>query len=131
MHQYVWGLDLSGQNGNPTVAGLHAAGGIGGLLAMRDTRGNANPQDDRSYLYLYEAHGNAGQLVSWDEIADWQSLSLTSANDWHASRLAAHYEYDPYGGTALATGNVQPGGALAARLSRPTFAAGCVAGRPF
>ena len=31
LRQYTWGLDLSGQNGNPSVGGLHGAGGIGGL----------------------------------------------------------------------------------------------------
>src|SRR5262249_18393422 len=37
LRRFTWGLDLSGQNGNPSVAGIHGAGGIGGLVAIEDT----------------------------------------------------------------------------------------------
>ena len=33
LRQYAWGLDLSGQNGNPSVGDIHGAGGIGRLYA--------------------------------------------------------------------------------------------------
>ncbi len=68
---YVWGLDLSGS--------LQGAGGIGGLL-LRNT-------DSGSFLYVYDANGNAGQLV---DAAD--------------GALAAHYEYDPFGNLLTASG---------------------------
>ncbi len=61
---FVWGLDLS--------QSLQGAGGIGGLLCMADATA--------SYYYLYDANGNAGQLVN----------SATG-------ETAAHYEYDPFG----------------------------------
>jgi hypothetical protein len=40
LRKYTWGLDLSGQNGTSTVAGLHGAGGIGVLLAVVETGGS-------------------------------------------------------------------------------------------
>ena len=66
--QYTWGLDLSGT--------VHAAGGIGGLLAVEETAAQGSP----AYWYFYDANGNVGQLVN-------------AGNQ----TLAAHYEYDPYG----------------------------------
>jgi hypothetical protein len=32
---FTWGLDLSGLSGSPSAAGIHGAGGIGGLLAWQ------------------------------------------------------------------------------------------------
>ena len=69
---YVWGLDLSGS--------LQGAGGIGGLL-LRNT-------DASSFLYLYDANGNVGQLV-----------------DASIGSLAAYYEYAPFGNTLAASGS--------------------------
>ena len=69
---YVWGLDLSGS--------LQGAGGIGGLLLRK--------ADTGSFLYLYDANGNVGQLVNAADGA-----------------LAAHYEYDPFGNTIVANGS--------------------------
>jgi len=37
VRRYTWGLDLAGQNADLGVSGLHAAGGIGGLLALDTT----------------------------------------------------------------------------------------------
>ncbi|MCP4396038.1 MAG: RHS repeat-associated core domain-containing protein [bacterium] len=68
---YVWGLDLAGS--------LQGAGGIGGLL-LRNT-------ESGSYLYVYDANGNVGQLV---DAAD--------------GAIAAHYEYDPFGKLLAASG---------------------------
>jgi RHS repeat-associated protein len=70
---YVWGLDLSGT--------LHGAGGIGGLLSK------TNDLTGTTFLSMYDANGNAGQLV---DAAD-------------GSR-AATYEYDPFGHLWNATG---------------------------
>ncbi|MBK8915068.1 MAG: hypothetical protein IPM64_10800 [Phycisphaerales bacterium] len=99
LRQYTWGLDLSGQSGNATagsgdssVSGLHGAGGIGGLLAVLDTNNTTTTSDDRSFTYLYDANGNVGQLVEWASGA-----GGASDDEWHAGRLAARYEYDPYG----------------------------------
>lgn len=77
--KYTWGLDLSG-----TPQG---AGGIGGLLAMQDTKGTASTADDASYLYFYDANGNVGQLLDG------------------SGAIAAKYEYDPYGNLTLAGGD--------------------------
>jgi len=90
---------LAGQNGQ--LNSLESAGGIGGLLAVYDTNGTTSGQnpteDDKTYVYLYDANGNVGQLVDWIDIPDWESKQLTSAQAWHADRLVARYEYDPYG----------------------------------
>ena len=99
LRKYTWGLDVAGQNGQ--FNSLESAGGIGGLLAVYDTNGTTtgqNPtEDDKTYVYLYDANGNVGQLVDWSDIPDWEIKQLTSAQDWHADRLVARYEYDPYG----------------------------------
>ncbi|MBK8915066.1 MAG: hypothetical protein IPM64_10790 [Phycisphaerales bacterium] len=96
LRQYTWGLDLSGQNGSSTVGGLHGAGGIGGLLSVYDTNGTTTGEnatsDDHSYAYLYDANGNVGQLAEWASAA-----GGASGMAWSAGRLAAKYEYDPYG----------------------------------
>ncbi|MBK8915058.1 MAG: RHS repeat-associated core domain-containing protein [Phycisphaerales bacterium] len=96
LRQYSWGLDLSGQNGDSTVGGLHGAGGIGGLLSVYDTNGTTTGEnatsDDKSYVFLYDANGNVGQLVEWASAA-----GGSSGMAWSAGRLAAKYEYDPYG----------------------------------
>jgi len=63
---------------------LQGAGGVGGLLTMFDGVG--------SYAYLYDGNGNVGQMVN----------NVGGA-------IAAHYEYDPYGNTILATGSQTSG----------------------
>jgi len=99
LRKTTWGLDVAGQNGQ--LNSLEEAGGIGGLLTVYDTNGTTtgqNPtEDDKTYVYLYDANGNVGQLVDWSDIPDWEIKQLTSAQDWHADRLVARYEYDPYG----------------------------------
>ncbi len=81
LRRYAWGLDLSGT--------LDGAGGIGGLLAMEDTKGTVTSSDDEHYLYLYDGNGNVAQLV------DWAGTPAT---------IAAHYEYDPYGNALVSAG---------------------------
>ncbi|QOJ13658.1 MAG: hypothetical protein HRU75_02950 [Planctomycetia bacterium] len=76
LRQYTWGLDLSGQNGDASVSGLHGAGGIGGLLAVLDTNNTTTTSDDRSYAYLYDANGNVGQLVEWSSAREAQAVWL-------------------------------------------------------
>lgn len=85
---YTWGLDLSGQNGNTRVTGMHGAGGIGGLLAAEEpqTSGSA-----KRYWFLYDANGNVGQVLD--------------ATDAGAITTAAAYEYDTYGNTLVAAGS--------------------------
>ncbi|MEW6197831.1 MAG: hypothetical protein AB1601_04090 [Planctomycetota bacterium] len=43
-------------------------------------------------LYMHDAGGNVGQLVAWTT-----NFDQASGNAWHACRLVARYEYDPYG----------------------------------
>ncbi|QOJ13655.1 MAG: hypothetical protein HRU75_02930 [Planctomycetia bacterium] len=103
---YTWGLDISGQSGNATagsgdssVSGLHGAGGIGGLLAVLDTNNTTTTSDDRNFTYCYDANGNVGQLVEWASGA-----GGASGMAWAAGRMAATYEYDPYGNTVSKSG---------------------------
>jgi RHS repeat-associated protein len=67
---YTWGLDLSGT--------LQGAGGVGGLLAVKDSTG--------TYYPTYDGNGNVSEYLA--------------AN----GTIAAHYEYDPFGNTTVATG---------------------------
>ncbi len=83
IRKYTWGLDLAGQNGNASESGLHAAGGIGGLLGCYDTNGTTTATDDKALAYFYDANGNVGQLI--------ESVSSSSPTP------AATYEYDAYG----------------------------------
>jgi RHS repeat-associated protein len=92
--KFTWGLDLSGQNGNSVapppsavVPGLHGAGGIGGLLAMTDTKGTQTESDDVHLVYFYDANGNIGQLVNADS---------------PTATIRARYEYYPFGGILTA-----------------------------
>ena len=97
VRKYTWGLDLAGQNGS--LNSLAGAGGIGGLLAVHDADG------DEDYVYTYDANGNVGQLVVYaaDVLDDGQPPQALGT-DWHANRLVARYEYDPYGGAANQNG---------------------------
>ena len=73
-YAYTWGLDLSG-----TAQG---AGGIGGLLAASYGHTSAVA----SVFYTFDGNGNVSDLIA--------------AN----GTLAAHYEFDPFGNTLVATG---------------------------
>jgi len=83
--EYTWGLDLSGQSGNPSVGGIHGAGGIGGLLATHWTSNTTSTSDDKAYIYFYDANGNVGQMID-----------VVSGTNYGA--IAAKYEYYPFGG---------------------------------
>jgi len=72
--KYTWGLDLGGSGENPRI---DSAGGIGGLLAVRDVL--ATPSA-KSYYYFYDGNGNVGQLI-----------------DRADGSVDAKYEYDAYG----------------------------------
>ena len=58
---------------------LQGAGGVGGLLAV--------VKDTSTYIPAYDANGNIAEYVSTD------------------GSIAAHREYDPFGGTVVATGD--------------------------
>ncbi|QOJ14025.1 MAG: RHS repeat-associated core domain-containing protein [Planctomycetia bacterium] len=75
------------------------AGGIGGLLAVLDTNNTTTTSDDCSFAYCYDANGNVGQLVEWATDA-----GGASGMAWAAGRMAATYEYDPYGNTVSKSG---------------------------
>jgi len=83
VRKQVWGLDLRGLGGNATAAGIHGAGGIGGLLACAQPQG----EQEISFWYLYDGHGNVAQVLSASSYS-----------------VVAHYEYDPYGNAIVATG---------------------------
>lgn len=70
--RFTWGLDFSNL--------LQGAGGVGGLLACKDTKATAATGDDESYLYQYDANGND-----------------TSRIDSASGAILARYDYDPYG----------------------------------
>jgi RHS repeat-associated protein len=83
VRKYTWGLDLAGQSGQ--VNSLDDAGGIGGLLAVWDSKDTpGDPGDDLKYAYTYDGNGNVVQVLKWD------ATSATAA-------MKARYQYDPYG----------------------------------
>ncbi|MFO7607499.1 MAG: DUF2235 domain-containing protein [Desulfurivibrionaceae bacterium] len=59
---------------------MQGAGGIGGLLAR--------VKDGSAHTYIYDANGNVGQLLD------------------NGGTIIAHYEYDPYGNTINAAGEL-------------------------
>jgi RHS repeat-associated protein len=67
----TWGLDLSGS--------LQGAGGVGGLLVVKD--------GSSIYHYTYDANGNVSEVL--DSIG----------------AVVAHYEYKPFGDTHVASGS--------------------------
>ncbi|OGV77727.1 MAG: hypothetical protein A3K18_11815 [Lentisphaerae bacterium RIFOXYA12_64_32] len=82
-------LELDALNANATLKtftwgldlsqSLQGAGGVGGLLAVTDSSG--------TYFPTFDANGNVSEY-----------LDSTGA-------AAAHYEYDPFGGTTVASGD--------------------------
>ncbi len=100
LKKYTWGLDLASLGGagpggvGILPASLESAGGIGGLLAMEDVQDPNDPNDSLSYVYLYDANGNVGQLIDWNH----------DPND-PAGAIVAAYEYDPYGNVTAASGS--------------------------
>jgi RHS repeat-associated protein len=83
---YTWGLDLSGNS-------IESAGGVGGLLAIRDF--TETPADN--YLVCYDGNGNVGQLLR---------RSSGSIEAW--------YEYDAYGNPLLDLNDPNQSGPYAA-----------------
>jgi RHS repeat-associated protein len=108
VRKYTRGLDLAGQMGGTGVSpvSLESAGGIGGLLAVWDADASTGPAGgDGNYIVLYDANGNVGQLVAWGEgVLDSDTPPAPLGTAWHANRLAARYEYDPYGGVVFQDG---------------------------
>jgi RHS repeat-associated protein len=70
LRTYTWGKDLSGS--------IQGAGGVGGLLAVKD--GAA------VYHYTYDANGNVSEVLS------------------NSGSIVAHYEYTAFGGTFVISG---------------------------
>jgi RHS repeat-associated protein len=58
----------------------------------------------KEYIYLYNGLGHVGQLLDWTPLENWQQLGLSSAADWHASRIVAAYDYDAFGRLRRADG---------------------------
>jgi RHS repeat-associated protein len=73
---YVWGTDLSGS--------MQGAGGVGGLLMVRQVSGTSG-----THFAAYDGNGNVTGLVN-----------ASNGN------VTANYEYDPFGQTIRATGDM-------------------------
>lgn len=73
LRSYVWGSDLSGS--------LQGAGGVGGLLAVRDTDSGATA------FVAFDGNGNVAALA-----------------DAGSTNILAHNEYGPFGEVIRATG---------------------------
>jgi RHS repeat-associated protein len=127
MRQNTWGLDLAGQAGDPSPSQgeglgegfLASAGGIGGLLAVHDTRGTESTGDDLdgvcTPLPPREGFGGGSHRSNSNGQVPLQSplgrrtvppdangnvgqvVDLT-ATTWSSAAITAHYEYAPYGG---------------------------------
>ncbi len=99
---YTWGLDLAGLNGQ--VNSLESAGTIGGLLAVHQAQvgggAGSGGLDGGDYVYTHDANGNVGQVINWS-----QDVTSPPSYGWDASRLAAHYEYAPFGGVLSQSGS--------------------------
>jgi RHS repeat-associated protein len=129
MRQNTWGLDLAGQAGSmglrPVMGGmgvspvmLSGAGGIGGLLAVHDTRGTVPTGDDLdgvcTPLPPREGFGGGshrsdsgsptplwsplrGGTVPYDANGNVGQVVDLTATTWSSAAITAHYEYAPYG----------------------------------
>ena len=71
MRTYTWGLDMSGS--------LQGAGGVGGLLSVKD--------GSSVYHYTYDGNGNVSELLNSSGV------------------VAAHYEYDGFGNVVVSRGD--------------------------
>jgi RHS repeat-associated protein len=95
IRKYTWGLDLAGLNGQ--INSLESAGGIGGLVGIYDADATPGPAGgDGNYAVLCDANGNVTQLIAWASTVQDDSATALG-NAWDANRIAAHYEYGPYG----------------------------------
>ena len=72
---YLWGMDLSGS--------MQGAGGVGGLLAVHLV---SNSPVSGVYFPTFDGNGNVSEYLD------------------PTGTTAAHYEYDPFGKTTVATG---------------------------
>jgi RHS repeat-associated protein len=70
----TWGMDLS--------QSMQGAGGVGGLLAVTETPTSGAPA---TYYPLYDGNGNITEYIN------------------QSATVVAHYEYDPFGNTIVAT----------------------------
>ena len=74
-NSYLWGIDLSGT--------LQGAGGVGGLLMTSLITNNSITSN---YFPTYDGNGNVSEYLN------------------ESGEVSAHYEYDPFGKTTVATG---------------------------
>jgi RHS repeat-associated protein len=72
---FTWGIDLSGT--------LQGAGGVGGLLMTSLITNNSITSN---YFPTYDGNGNVSEYLN------------------ESGEVSAHYEYDPFGKTTVATG---------------------------
>jgi RHS repeat-associated protein len=74
-NSYLWGIDLSGS--------MQGAGGVGGLLMTSLITNNSITSN---YFPTYDGNGNVSEYLN------------------ESGEVSAHYEYDPFGKTTVATG---------------------------
>jgi RHS repeat-associated protein len=74
-NSYLWGIDLSGT--------MQGAGGVGGLLMTSLITNNSITSN---YFPTYDGNGNVSEYLN------------------ESGEVSAHYEYDPFGKTTVATG---------------------------
>jgi RHS repeat-associated protein len=72
---YLWGLDLS--------SSMQGAGGVGGLLAVTEISATSAPA---TYYPLFDGNGNITEYIN------------------NSEAVVAHYQYDPFGNTTVASG---------------------------
>jgi len=88
-NSYTWGMDLSGSmhaDDRQGVQAFQSAGGVGGLLAVNELSILNSQLSITSFFPTYDGNGNVSEY-----------LDTTGT-------VVAHYEYDPFGNTTVATG---------------------------
>jgi len=88
-HSYTWGMDLSGSmhaDDRQGVQAFQSAGGVGGLFAVNELSILNSQLSITSFFPTYDGNGNVSEY-----------LDATGT-------VVAHYEYDSFGNTTVATG---------------------------
>ena len=87
---FVWGLDISGPG--------QGAGGIGGLLLIKETGNATSGLPAGSFLPVYDTNGNIHGMITT------ASVTFGTNSPLAAGSLAAVYEYDAFGNVIRESG---------------------------